>query len=85
MCVHVSTVPVDAQRTSVFLMGNRTKKNMLHRKVSKTLISVCIPGNKWSHNKFVSYKEMLNKIKAKWPNFSRLADEPNHTSKVSNV
>ena len=39
-------------------------------------------GNKWNYNKFVSYVEMLDIIKTRWPSFQRLPDSPNDTSKV---
>ncbi|XP_032218351.1 molybdenum cofactor biosynthesis protein 1 isoform X2 [Nematostella vectensis] len=38
-------------------------------------------GNKWNYSKFVSYKEMLKLIWERWPDFSRLDDHPNDTSK----
>ena len=39
-------------------------------------------GNKWNFKKMVPYKEMIDTIKAKYPDFSRLSDKPNDTSKV---
>ncbi|XP_065910245.1 molybdenum cofactor biosynthesis protein 1-like isoform X2 [Dysidea avara] len=42
-------------------------------------------GNKWNYNKFVSYNEMLDVIKAKWPSLQRLTDSPNDTSKAYKV
>lgn len=39
-------------------------------------------GNKWNTKKFVSYQEMLQVIHEKWPDFTRLSDMPNDTSKV---
>lgn len=40
-------------------------------------------GNKWEMEKLVSYKEMVEKIRAKWPTFAPLENGPNDTSKVS--
>ncbi|XP_031567672.1 GTP 3',8-cyclase, mitochondrial-like isoform X1 [Actinia tenebrosa] len=42
-------------------------------------------GNKWNVNKFVSYKDMLNLIKERWPIVERLQDHPNDTSKAYKV
>lgn len=42
-------------------------------------------GNKWEVDKMVSYKEMLNNIKAVWPDFQPLINHPNDTSKAWKV
>ncbi|XP_069116545.1 molybdenum cofactor biosynthesis protein 1-like isoform X2 [Argopecten irradians] len=42
-------------------------------------------GNKWNSKKMVSYLEMVDTIKAKWPDFSRMKDHPNDTSKAYRV
>ena len=39
-------------------------------------------GNKWNFKKMVPYQEMTDTIKAKHPDFCRLSDKPNDTSKV---
>ena len=39
-------------------------------------------GNRWNLKRMVSYKEMLDMILEKWPDFERLSDGPNDTSKV---
>ena len=39
-------------------------------------------GNKWSHGKFVPYRQMLGAIMAEWPEVERLQDGHNDTSKV---
>lgn len=38
-------------------------------------------GNKWNTKKMVSYSEMLQIIREKYPEFRRIADAPNDTSK----
>ncbi|XP_056637309.1 molybdenum cofactor biosynthesis protein 1 isoform X2 [Diorhabda sublineata] len=42
-------------------------------------------GNKWDVKKMVSYKDMVNKIRQKWPDFSPLENNPNDTSKAWKV
>ncbi|KAK3800991.1 hypothetical protein RRG08_001238 [Elysia crispata] len=42
-------------------------------------------GNKWNTKKFVSYEEMVNVIRERWPSFERLSDKPNDTSKAYGV
>ncbi|XP_021378742.1 molybdenum cofactor biosynthesis protein 1-like isoform X1 [Mizuhopecten yessoensis] len=42
-------------------------------------------GNKWNSKKMVSYLEMVDTIKARWPDFSRMQDHPNDTSKAYHV
>ncbi|XP_064602274.1 molybdenum cofactor biosynthesis protein 1-like [Liolophura sinensis] len=42
-------------------------------------------GNKWNFKKMVAYQEMLDTITARWPQFSRLPDLPNDTSKAYKV
>lgn len=39
-------------------------------------------GNKWETNKMVSFKEMVDAIRLKWPDFQALANGPNDTSKA---
>ena len=41
-------------------------------------------GNKWNSNKMVPYQEMIDTIRQRWPEFTRLSDKPNDTSKVRN-
>jgi cyclic pyranopterin phosphate synthase len=42
-------------------------------------------GNKWNSQKMVSYKEMLDLIRKKYPTLTRLQDHPNDTSKAYKV
>lgn len=42
-------------------------------------------GNKWNDKKMVSFQEMLDKIRSKWPDFKALPNEPNDTSKAYHV
>lgn len=42
-------------------------------------------GNKWNFQKFVSYQEMLNTIREKWPDLGRLHDHANDTSKAYKI
>ncbi|KAJ3088894.1 Molybdenum cofactor synthesis protein 1 [Quaeritorhiza haematococci] len=42
-------------------------------------------GNKWNKDKFVPYKEMLEKISHVHPNFVKVADEKNDTSKAYKI
>lgn len=42
-------------------------------------------GNKWDYDKFVSYKDMLEKIFQIWPDFESLPGELNDTSKAWKV
>ena len=39
-------------------------------------------GNKWNDEKMVSYQEMVQTMKAHWPELHTLPNGPNHTSKV---
>ena len=39
-------------------------------------------GNKWNLKKMVSYHDMLQTIKTKFPDIQRISDKPNDTSKV---
>ena len=39
-------------------------------------------GNRWNLSKFVPYSDMLSKVMARWPQLTRLTDQPNDTSKV---
>ncbi len=39
-------------------------------------------GNKWNMDKFVSYSDMLKKIKKVYPDIYKIADDPNDTTKV---
>lgn len=40
-------------------------------------------GNKWNDKKMVPYQEVLDIIRQKYPNLSRLEDAANDTSKVN--
>uniref|UniRef100_A0A8C4QC44 GTP 3',8-cyclase n=1 Tax=Eptatretus burgeri TaxID=7764 RepID=A0A8C4QC44_EPTBU len=42
-------------------------------------------GNRWDFKKMVSYQEMLDSIKRKWPNLTRLPDEEKGTSKAYKI
>uniref|UniRef100_UPI00358F3002 molybdenum cofactor biosynthesis protein 1-like isoform X1 n=1 Tax=Myxine glutinosa TaxID=7769 RepID=UPI00358F3002 len=42
-------------------------------------------GNRWNFKKMVSYQEMLDLIKQRWPNLTRLPDEENGTSKAYKI
>ncbi|XP_046859098.1 molybdenum cofactor biosynthesis protein 1-like isoform X2 [Xenia sp. Carnegie-2017] len=42
-------------------------------------------GNKWNFHKFVSYQEMLKKIRAKWSNVVKLENAVNETSKAYKI
>ncbi|KAK6433286.1 hypothetical protein LTR95_010534 [Oleoguttula sp. CCFEE 5521] len=42
-------------------------------------------GNKWSQNKMVGYADMLDIIRAKYPDFGRLKDKKSDTSKTWHV
>ncbi|TPX48793.1 hypothetical protein SeLEV6574_g01833 [Synchytrium endobioticum] len=39
-------------------------------------------GNKWNKDKFVPYRDMLQTIRARYPELYKLSDEPNDTSKA---
>ncbi|KAJ3267476.1 Molybdenum cofactor synthesis protein 1, partial [Borealophlyctis nickersoniae] len=39
-------------------------------------------GNKWNGDKFIPYKEMLERIKVVYPDARKVSDEPNDTSKA---
>ena len=39
-------------------------------------------GNRWNFKRMVSYQQMLDTIRDKWPDLERLSDHPNDTSKV---
>lgn len=39
-------------------------------------------GNKWNENNIIPYNVMLQIIKGKFPDFHRMKDGPNDTSKV---
>jgi len=41
-----------------------------------------ILGNKWNFKKMVSYKEMLDTIKQRWPELEKLPCEASSTAKV---
>ncbi|CAI9731655.1 cofactor biosynthesis 1 isoform X2 [Octopus vulgaris] len=41
--------------------------------------------NKWNLKKMVPYKDMLEIIKRKWPNISKIKDKPNDTSKAFKI
>ncbi|KAI9016965.1 hypothetical protein BC832DRAFT_588254 [Gaertneriomyces semiglobifer] len=38
-------------------------------------------GNKWNEKKFVSYKQMLGKIREVYPDITKIRDDPNDTTK----
>lgn len=42
-------------------------------------------GNKWNFKKMLSFSEMLENVKKRWPNLERLEDGPNDTSKAFKV
>ncbi|EDV20219.1 uncharacterized protein TRIADDRAFT_61388 [Trichoplax adhaerens] len=42
-------------------------------------------GNKWNYEKFVSYQQMLDIIRDRWPELVRMQDSPNDTSKAYQV
>ncbi|ESO93573.1 hypothetical protein LOTGIDRAFT_215958 [Lottia gigantea] len=42
-------------------------------------------GNKWNSQKMVTYQQMLDIIQSKWPDFSKLKDKDNDTSKAYKV
>ncbi|XP_019631081.1 PREDICTED: molybdenum cofactor biosynthesis protein 1-like isoform X1 [Branchiostoma belcheri] len=42
-------------------------------------------GNKWNHNKMVTYQEMLDTIRQRWPDLEKMRDGPNDTSKAYRV
>lgn len=42
-------------------------------------------GNKWSHKKFVSYRDMLSRIHRVFPDFYKISDKANDTSKAYKV
>lgn len=39
-------------------------------------------GNKWNFRKMVSYKEMLDTIRQRWPGLEKLPEEDSSTAKV---
>lgn len=39
-------------------------------------------GNKWNFRKMVSYKEMLDTIRQRWPELEKLPEEDSSTAKV---
>ncbi|KAJ3049042.1 hypothetical protein HK097_009968, partial [Rhizophlyctis rosea] len=42
-------------------------------------------GNRWNTEKFVSYKEMLDRIRKDYPSVQKLSDDPNDTSKAYTI
>jgi GTP 3',8-cyclase len=42
-------------------------------------------GNKWNQKKMVSYTEMLDQIRARYPELTKLNDGDNDTSKVNDL
>ncbi|KAI9887106.1 MAG: hypothetical protein M1823_001096 [Watsoniomyces obsoletus] len=42
-------------------------------------------GNRWKHNKMMSYREMLDVIRGRFPDFEKVLDQPNDTSKTYRV
>ena len=41
-----------------------------------------VAGNKWSEDKLVPYRELLDRLRQQFPTLARLQDKPNDTSKV---
>ena len=41
-----------------------------------------LSGNKWNYEKFISYREMLDKIQSEFAMLEKIEDHPNDTSKV---
>lgn len=39
-------------------------------------------GNKWNFKKMVSYKEMLDTLRQRWPELEKLPEEESSTAKV---
>lgn len=39
-------------------------------------------GNRWNHQKFVAYRDMLAEVMGVWPELTKLEDGENDTSKV---
>lgn len=46
------------------------------------MLVLLLPGNKWNFKKMVSYKEMLDTIKQRWPELEKLPCEASSTAKV---
>lgn len=46
------------------------------------MLVLLILGNKWNFKKMVSYKEMLDTIKQRWPELEKLPCEASSTAKV---
>ena len=42
-------------------------------------------GNRWNDKKMFGFKETLDMIQQRWPDFTPIEDEPNATAKVSMV
>ncbi|XP_064623444.1 molybdenum cofactor biosynthesis protein 1-like [Lineus longissimus] len=42
-------------------------------------------GNKWNHNKMMTYRDMLTVIRERWPEFDKLTDDVSDTSKAYKV
>lgn len=42
-------------------------------------------GNRWNFQRMVSYQQMLDMIRDRWPDLQRLSDKPNDTSKAYKV
>ena len=42
-------------------------------------------GNKWSHDRFVSYTDALDRIRQRYPSIESVQTEPNATAKVCSV
>ncbi|XP_041353494.1 molybdenum cofactor biosynthesis protein 1-like isoform X2 [Gigantopelta aegis] len=42
-------------------------------------------GNKWNFKKMLSYQQMLDMVKARWPDMYKLQDHPNDTTKAYKV
>lgn len=46
------------------------------------MLVLLLLGNKWNFKKMVSYKEMLDTIKQRWPELEKLPCEASSTAKV---
>jgi cyclic pyranopterin phosphate synthase len=44
-----------------------------------------IIGNRWEQKKLVPYRELLQTIQERYGSVEKLSDDPNDTSKVSNM
>ena len=79
-CISFHTVTRNWVVHNIFFIGS-----IFFLKRTKTLNNLYFLGNKWNFQKFFSYKDMLAKIKEKYPNIERAGDCLNDTSKVQNI